>query len=267
MNCKTLNLFATSDSKYVKMIWARMLFLMIVITLSYGCKKENIDDSYPVRGTSTAIFNPEKSYGTVTDREGNIYKTITIGTQTWMAENLRTTIYRNGKSIPEVTDNATWITITEGAYCSYHNSRNADTILTFGRLYNWYAVSDSQNIAPEGWHVPSDEEWATLISFLGGDSNAGEKLKETGILHWFQNPYSTNESGFTALPAGYRYVAAGEFVGLGLISFWWSSTEADTAWYDNPLWARYRYVGYLDPACGRGNWIKQLGFSVRCIKD
>ena len=256
---------STSFKKQVPSYW--LVLIAIFSVISSGCKKERLDEINPFNGKSTAVFNPAKVYDTVTDQDGNVYNTITIGTQTWMAENLRTTKYRNGVSVPEVTDNAEWLSTIEGAYCNYHNSSNSDTIATFGRLYNWYAVSDSQNIAPVGWHVPSDEEWTTLITYLGGAALAGEKLKETGISHWFQNPYASNESGFTGLPAGYRHTAEGRFVGLGLITFWWSSTEADTAWHDNPLWARYRYVQYLEKGSGRGNWLKEHGFSVRCVKD
>jgi uncharacterized protein (TIGR02145 family) len=246
----------------------RWLVLMAIFTvISNGCEKETLDEENHFNGKSTALFNPVKSYGTVTDQDGNVYKTITIGTQTWMAENLRTTKYRNGRSISEVTDNTEWLNTTEGAYCNYHNSSSTDTIATFGRLYNWYAVNDNRNIAPAGWHIPSDEEWTTLITYIGGAATAGEKLKETGISHWFQNPYASNESGFTALPAGFRHTAEGKFVGLGLITFWWSSTEADTSWHDNPLWASYRYVQYLEKDSGRGNWLKEHGFSVRCVKD
>ncbi len=260
--------FSDLSAFYKLQVISRLLVLIAIFSvISAGCKKESLDELNPYNGKSTAVFNPLKLYGTVTDQDGNVYKSITIGTQTWMAENLRTTKYRNGVSISEVTDNTEWLNTNEGAYCNNHNSSNCDTIATFGRLYNWYAVSDSRNIAPIGWHVPSDEEWTTLITSLGGDELAGEKLKETGISHWFQNPYASNESGFTGLPAGYRHTAEGEFVGLGLITFWWSSTEADTAWHNNPLWARYRYMVYLEKGTGRGNWIKELGFSIRCVKD
>jgi uncharacterized protein (TIGR02145 family) len=138
---------------------------------------------------------------TVTDIDGNIYHTVTIGTQVWMVENLKTTKYRNGDPIPNVTGNA-WAALTTGAYCWYNNDA-ATYKATYGALYNWYAVADSRNIAPTGWHVPTDAEWTTLTTFLGGESVAGGKLKETGTNHWTSpNTGATNETGFTALPGG-----------------------------------------------------------------
>jgi uncharacterized protein (TIGR02145 family) len=138
---------------------------------------------------------------TVKDFEGNVYKTITIGTQTWMADNLRTTKYRNGDAIPEVTDSSAWINLITGAYCNYNNTRNNDTIVSYGRFYNLYAVTDNRNICPTGWHVSTDAEWTTLTDYLGGASVAGDKLKEKGTTHWESpNAGATNEIGFTALP-------------------------------------------------------------------
>src|SRR5664280_1230387 len=119
----------------------------------------------PTNGLTTAIFNNTKTYGTMTDQDGNEYKTITIGTQTWMAENLRTTKYRDGTVIPNISYGA-WDTHFTGAYCTYNNTNDAVSIATHGRLYNWNAVTDSRNIAPAGWHVPTDAEWTTLTLSL-----------------------------------------------------------------------------------------------------
>lgn len=213
-------------------------------------------------GVSSAVFNTTKTYGTMTDQNGNTYKTITIGTQTWMAENLRVTKYRNGDPIPNVTDNTAWTTLTTGAYCSYNNTANKDDIASYGRLYNWYAASDSRNIAPLGWHVPTDAEWTTLTTYLGGETVAGGKMKEAGTTHWTSpNTSATNESGFTALPSGYRSDGDGSFDYLGSGGLWWSSTA------DGATYAWDRYLNYVNPLCNRSYYGKQYGFAVRLIKD
>lgn len=208
---------------------------------------------------SGIVFNPILTYGTVTDIDGNVYKTITIGTQVWMVENLRTTKYRNGDPIPNVTDSSAWSKLTTGAYCIYNNNTNYSTI--YGSLYNWNVVKDSRNIAPTGWHVPSDTEWTTLTTFLGGESVAGGKLKETLTTHWLSpNTGATNETGFAALPCGDR-TFAGKFDAAGYDGIWWSSTAGDIsgAWY--------RFVYYNGGTVTRGSSSANSGFSVRCVHD
>jgi uncharacterized protein (TIGR02145 family) len=197
---------------------------------------------------------------TVVDIDGNVYQTITIGTQVWMAENLKVTRYRNGDSIPNVTDATAWSNLSTGAYCNYNNDVN--NVAVYGRLYNWYAVDTSLNIAPAGWHVPTDAEWDTLVSYLGGYTVAGGKMKETDTTHWpSPNTGATNESGFTALPGGYRY-GDGSYSIMGHNANFWSSTEYYTMYY---AWARslsydnsgvYRYYDDL-----------RHGVSVRCVRD
>jgi uncharacterized protein (TIGR02145 family) len=196
---------------------------------------------------------------TVTDIDGNVYKTIKIGNQIWMAENLKTTKYHNGEPIPNITDNTTWYHLTSGAYCNYNN--NSSYVLTYGRLYNWYAVNDNKGLAPEGWHIPSDAEWITLINYLGGVNVAGGKLKESGIVHW-QNPNTgaTNVSGFTALPGGFRGLG-GAFGDIGVSAYIWSATE------DNMNKAWFYHMNYSYSMIDRINYDKYHGFSVRCIKD
>ncbi len=202
---------------------------------------------------------PSCGQGTVTDIDGNLYQTIKIGDQWWMAENLKVIHYRNGDPIPNVTSNVLWPGLNAGAYCNYDN--NLGYVSTFGRLYNWYAAVDSRNIAPTGWHLPTDAEWQTLIDFLNGESVAGGKLKETGTIHWASpNAGATNESGFWALPAGYRRYD-GVFDGLSYYTFFWSATESDA------YFAWYRGLGYNDYGVFHLNDYKQLGFSVRCVKD
>ena len=151
--------------------------------------------------------------GTITDVDNNLYNTVKIGTQVWMAENLKTTKYNDGTSIPNVTDNTVWSALITGAYCDYNNTPSIST--TYGRMYNGYSVDNNiatkvasnggKNVCPTGWHVPSNAEWITLTSYLGGESVAGGKLKETGTMHWLTpNSGATNESGFTALAGGRR---------------------------------------------------------------
>ncbi len=200
--------------------------------------------------------------GTVTDIDGNVYNTITIGTQCWMKENLKVTHYRNGSSIPNVTDSVLWGNLTTGAYCIYNNEVNNST--TYGRLYNWYAVADSRNIAPSGWHVPTNGEWQILIDYLGDKPLAGGKLKETGTTHWQSpNTGATNESGFTALPGGcrsdYNYYS---FYGIGICGVWWSSSGVED------ITACDASVSYNLNAAGRDCIaLKRYGLSIRCIKD
>jgi uncharacterized protein (TIGR02145 family) len=196
---------------------------------------------------------------TVKDADGNVYKTVTIGSQTWLVENLKTTHYRNGDPVLNETDKKSWSLLQTGAYSDYKNDVN--TAETFGKLYNWHAVNDSRNICPVGWHVPSDREWLTLINFLGGESIAGAKLKEAGLSHWESpNLEATNASGFNAFPAGSRDNGTGVFLNLNYYTYFWSSTEIEkSAWGYN---LSFYYAGI-----GRFKFDKTFGISVRCIKD
>jgi uncharacterized protein (TIGR02145 family) len=246
-----------------KIIKISVLVLFVILVI-IGCKKEN---SYnPTNGKTTAVFNTDLTYGTMTDQDGNEYKTIVIGTQTWMAENLRTTKYRDGTAIPNVTDNTAWTNLTAGAYCNYNNTTSADTIATYGRLYNWYAATDSRNIAPTGWHIPTEAEWRTLIYYLGGFSVAGGKMKETGTIHWITpNTGATNESGFTALPTGFRdYLGStpiGKFLSLGYDTTYWSSTPIDPNSYLLP------WLLYSDVTFDQSSFYNTDGLAVRLVKD
>ncbi|MFZ4707389.1 MAG: FISUMP domain-containing protein [Bacteroidales bacterium] len=214
---------------------------------------------------SGIIFNPNLTYGTVTDIDGNVYKTITIGTQTWMAENLRTTRYRNGDSMPNETNVTEWGSISSGAYCNYNNTSNSDTIATYGRLYNWYSVNESRKIAPAGWHIPSYDEWTTLTNSLGGQSVAGCKLIETGTTHWHSpNMGATNESGFTALPGGSRVYTGHYFHWIGKYCAFWSSIEGDSGYTLN---AFAYHTTYDSPWVSLDIYDKSEGISIRCIKD
>jgi uncharacterized protein (TIGR02145 family) len=169
-----------------------------------------------------------------------------------------------------VTDPTEWSGLSTGAYCEYDN--NPANVSTYGRLYNWYAVDDSRGLAPDGWHVPSDDEWKQLEMYLGmsqieadaigsrGTDECG-KLKEAGTTHWNSpNTGATNESSFSALPGGDRHYD-GYFSGMGNSATFWSSTGYDgyTAWY--------RHLHYSISQVGRNFTIKRHGFSVRCVRD
>jgi len=239
-----------------------MLVIFISFILLSSCKK---DDDESLNNTpdnnTTAEFNPDISYGSITDQDGNVYKTVTIGAQTWMAENLRTTKYKDGSAIPLISDDSTWDVLTSAGYCNYNNTTDKKSISTYGCLYNWYAVNTGK-LAPTGWHIPTDDEWTELLNYLVGDSIAGGKLKENTTKHWESpNSGATNVSGFTALPAGYRG-AYGDFYALGTGGYWWSYSGLDSSY------AWYRYMGYDYENVNRGNYVgKQRGFSIRCIKD
>jgi uncharacterized protein (TIGR02145 family) len=201
-----------------------------------------------------------KATGTVTDIDGNVYQTIQIGTQTWMAENLKARHYRNGDPIPHVTDTTAWTDLTTGAFCWYNNDSSNNA--AYGKMYNWYAVADSRNMAPAGWHVPTDAEWTTLVNYLGGEGVSGGKMKETGTAHWnTPNTGATNVSGFTALPGGYRYTPNGSFRKMGDDGDWWSATAVDASY------AWFRNIYYNFATSGRYYYNKQNGFSVRCVQD
>jgi uncharacterized protein (TIGR02145 family) len=205
------------------------------------------------------VHNPAKTYGTMTDQQGNVYKTIIIGAQEWMAENLKTTIYRNGNAIANITDNAQWDGLTTGAWASYNNDSQNDC--PYGKLYNWYAAADPGHVCPTGWHVPTDDEWTTLTDYLGGAAVAGGKMKTTGLQYWISpNTGATNESGFSGLPGGSRN-SLGDFFYVGGLGCWWSSSEDDTSY------AWYRGLFYYSGNADQGYGSKQDGFSVRCLRD
>ena len=207
------------------------------------------------------------------DIDGNEYRTIRIGNQVWMAENLRVTRYRNGQPIANVTSTADWANLAEqadkGAWCFYGNNANNESI--YGKLYNWYAATDSRNIAPQGWHVPTNEEWIQLGEYLRGYETAAGKLKATGTTQWAApNTGATNSSGFTALPAGER-LADGTFGGLKLRTHYWSTNN-----YGGDPFAQYSLAVSLfnnqqyfhNSADGNFNGRNALtAMSVRCVRD
>ena len=213
--------------------------------------------------TSNKVNNDSKS--NITDVDGNIYTTVTIGTQVWMVENLKVTKYRNGDPIPKVTGNNSWNKLTTDAYCNYNN--DTTNVSTYGRLYNWYAVNDNRKIAPTGWHVPSDEEWATLGAYLGGNNIAGGKMKEAGTAHWISpNPVVNSSCGFKGLPGGIRTSYEnnpGVFAYIGQIGAFWSSSNRS----DSQAWMRFLTSYDKVLSSGELPTFKIYGYSVRCIKD
>ena len=176
-----------------------------------------------------------------------------------MLNNLEVTTYRNGDPIPQVTDPAAWGLLSTGAWCYYNN--NSANGPVYGKLYNWYAVNDPRGLAPAGWHVPSDGEWTTLSTCLGGDLIAGGPMKEIGTTHWTPpNTGATNSSGFTGLPGGGRG-DDGTFSRVGNGGYWWSSTE------HFQTVAPYRYLYYDGGDIDGDNFSKRCGLSVRCLRD
>lgn len=230
------------------------LMMGVLVMLANSCKKDD---------------NNNTPDNTVKDIDGNVYQTVTIGAQVWMVENLKTTKYRNGDPIPNVTDDTEWRNLTTGAQCNYNNDAAIGN--KYGKLYNWYAVSDGRNIAPTGWHVPSDDEWKTLENYvaanLGTSGSVAKALAsktdwaistDAGAVG--NDLTKNNTSGFSALPGGDRHVY-GSFYYVGDYGYWWTSSEYD---YAN-AWSCY--LDYGGPEVGRSSYYKWDGFSVRCVRD
>jgi uncharacterized protein (TIGR02145 family) len=208
-----------------------------------------------------SIHNPELSYGSVTDQQGNVYKTVMIGTQEWMAENLNTSIYRNGDPITNMLPSQEWsnTALTQlGTWVSYDNDSLYDC--PYGKIYNWYATADPRQVCPAGWHIPTVLEWTTLTDYLGGAAVAGGKMKSTSLNYWLNaNQDASNESGFSSLGCGYIYGQLFSFPGYNAL--YWTSTSYDS------------YFAYhLSLNCNVGEayqtWSDKVdGYSIRCVKD
>ena len=236
-----------------------IILTLAVICVIFSCSKDSTGPTDTV---------------TVTDIDGNVYQTIIIGNQEWMAENLKVTQYRNGDGIPHLTSNNDWASTNSGAYCIYdNNSSNADT---YAALYNWYAVDDTRGLAPAGWHVPTDEEIMELEMYLGMSQsqasstgwrgpNEGSKLAGRADL-WnngnLENDPEFVSSGFDFLPGGYRHYLNGAYTRLNDYGYLWSSSESGSyAWYrrlfcNNASISRYNYY-----------YNERSGFSIRCVRD
>jgi len=205
-----------------------------------------------IRWTSLTNY---ASIGTVTDIEGNIYQTVRIGDQVWMAENLRTKSYNDNTTIEEVTDDPTWAGLTTGARCWYNNDINNDIF-----LYNWYAV-DTNKLCPTGWNVPTQSDLTNLSQYLGGADIAGGWLKAIGTSQWASpNTGATNETGFTGVPTGIRFGAGSFSATMDNITLFWSETE-------NGNNAIGRELNYNSASFYQGDYSKNAGISVRCIQN
>ena len=233
-------------------------------------KTDNTVIGIPTSEIDSICYYILTNCGTVTDIDGNEYQTINIGTQCWMAEDLKVTHYPNGDTIPHITDNTAWTNLnannTDDAYCFYNNDNTTD----YGALYTYAAAiadnwtrdnTDGQGVCPDGWHLPTNEEWITLTDYIGGQVGNGGKLKEVGTTHWkYVNVGATNESGFTALPGGCCNID-GSFYGMTNSGDWWSTTEySDTTAY-------YRNLSHVSSSIICNYYNKSMGFSIRCVKD
>ncbi len=184
---------------------------------------------------------------------------VKIGQQEWTSKNLNVATFRNGDAIPQARTNEEWKNAGneyKPAWCYYDNDpKNGDK---YGKLYNWYAVTDPRGLAPSGWHVPSDAEWTKLTDYLGGEDVAGNKMKSNN--GWGDNGSGSNESGFSGLPGGYRY-NEGTFNDIGIYGYWWSSTQT------TPNFAVSRSLFYGGGDVDREHYSKSIGYSVRCFRD
>ncbi len=235
--------------------------VLIIIFLFFSC---NDKQTSPIDET-----DPNRSE--VKDIDGNIYKTIKIGNQWWMAENLKVTRFLNGDLIPNITEDTLWSNIKSSAYCFYNN-RDWDSYI-YGKLYNWYAVNDIRTLAPNGWHIPTDEEWKILevnlgMSQLDADDtgcrgiNTGGNLKKQGTNYWkHPNTGATDSCDFSAVAAGIR-MPDGSFLSRYYMTVFWTSTPSY-----NDLSAYYRHLNYNISCVNRRAELKEYGFSVRCVKD
>jgi uncharacterized protein (TIGR02145 family) len=230
----------------------------------YSIPVSEVDSiTYSTGPLPSGPFNPDLTYGTVADIEGNTYATIVIGGQEWMAENLRTATYRNGESVQTVSDANEWsqLNLTEAGAWAYFDNGSTTVPEPIGKLYNWYAINDARGLCPIDWHVPSSAEWNTLIVELGGGAEAGGQLKSAGTQFWaFPNLGATNSSGFSGLPGGYR-TAEGSFSAWGAQGFWWTAqfSSGQNAWYHN--------LFFDGGGVGNVSGSKRFGLSVRCVRD
>ncbi|MCK9612787.1 MAG: fibrobacter succinogenes major paralogous domain-containing protein [Bacteroidales bacterium] len=236
----------------MKTKFLKLFALLILLSLAFNtsCK----DDDENNNDTNDPINLK------VTDYDGNEYNTVNINGKIWMTENLKVTHYRNGDQIPNVTDWYEWVDLTYGAFCNYNNVGTLGNI--YGRLYNYYAVSDYRNIAPDGWHVATISDWNELISYAGGESVAGGKLKETGTTHWESpNTGATDTYGFCALPGGWASLGD-EYTGIKYYGKWWTSNLSgdDYTWI---IMINYS-MGSIEVL---KDWSYEAGLSVRCVKD
>lgn len=229
-----------------------VIIMALALIFTSGCKKED----------------PAPSDSGLTDQSGNTYKTVVIGTQTWMAENLKTTKYNDNKDIPNVPVSSAWIKLTTPGFCWYDNDETVNKPL-YGALYNWYAANTGK-LCPAGWHVPTDADFKTLEMSLGmtqaqADGTAwrgtNQGSQEKGTTGWKTGENGSNTSGFSALPGGFRYYADGSFFNAGELTYWWCSDESSTTT------GNYRRLDGSKTGVYREGTSKAAGKYVRCVKD
>jgi uncharacterized protein (TIGR02145 family) len=234
-------------------------FIAIGLLTFVGCEKEE-DET-----TETSSEDSLIEYGEgATDIDGNTYKSVIIGEQEWMAENLRTSKYSDGTAIPNVTDSTQWENLTTGAWCNYNNSSTNDA--SYGKLYNWYAV-ETGKLCPTGWHVPTDSEWYVLIHYLtanGDSSTEGKALKSTS--GWNNGGNGTDDYGWNGLPGGEGYAWNTSFGRIGNYGSWWSSSQGSGAWYDEDAWNVDLHDDWNGVSIDDDLNVKH-GYSVRCLRD
>ncbi len=225
---------------------------MVMSSCGGDTTNESSSSNKPTSNESSASNEPSSN-------EVNISNEVTIGTQVWMTKNLDVATFRNGDPIPEAKTHEEWQAAgynKQPAWCYYDNTPVNGA--KYGKLYNWYAVADPRKLCPEGWHVPNDSDWSTLIMYLGGDAVAGGKMKST--MYWTDNYSASNESGFNGLPGGDRFYN-GSFYNVGDYGYWWSSSEYNTTYAWNLS------LFYLDGGVLRNFGGKEIGLSVRCLRD
>ena len=239
----------------------------------YFIKGDSILSAYATNDVDSVIFyrpdGPAETssvkYGEgVTDIDGNVYQSVIIGTQEWMSENLRTTKYSDGTAIPNVTDNDEWSNLSTGAWSHYDND-SSQYDATYGKLYNWYATSDSRNLCPTGWHVSTDFDWGVLTDYLGANGHNGTEgtaLKATSGWNEYngQRINGTDDYGWNGLPGGRRKVD-GSFYIRGYTGHWWSSSETYGS-LAHPFNLNFNYG-----TVSKSGYYKEFGFSVRCLRD
>lgn len=232
-----------------------------------GVKRLRIEimDSDSMKDSIVVSFTVMEALGSVTDIDGNVYKTVKIGGRWWMAENLRTSRFRDGTPIPRLRNTKDWYNSFEDTvgYCIYESDES--NVSAYGYLYDWWAVNHPSGLAPVGWHVASDSEWQALVDTLGGMYDAGGALKEGGWGFWrAPNIEGTNASGFTAMPGGLRrYSDYSDYYGEGEFGFYWTSTP--DAHSEIRAWSRE--LNWFSGFVNRQLWHKGFGLSVRCVKD
>jgi len=255
-----------------------LLLASVSLLLIVSCDKEEETKPAPIENNQNDDDSSNITYGSISDIDGNTYKTVVIGTQTWIVENLKVTKYNDGTTIPNVTDNTEWANLTTGAYCNYDNDQS--NVAIYGALYNWYAV-ETEKLCPTGWHVPTDAEWTQMENYLadngynyddttgGGRDKIAKALASssgwnsytgTGTVGNTDYPAKRNASGFTALPGGYRG-SNGAFCGIGTNGYWWSATDG------NVTYAWFRFMIYSYSNVSRFSFYKEVGLSVRCVRD